>query len=103
VLKQPLEPVALLKGVDAVVSAGGTMLREAAYLGVPAYSVFRSRIGAVDRHLASLDRLTILRSVADFPRMQLEPRRSLAPLRHDSRAIDEVLRKIVARAETMGL
>ena len=41
--------VSLLAAVDAVMSSGGTMLREAAYLGIPAYSIFRSEIGAVDR------------------------------------------------------
>ena len=34
---------------DLVISGGGTMNREAAALGVPVYSMFRGRIGAVDR------------------------------------------------------
>ena len=46
--------VPLLKAVDLVICSGGTMLREAAYLGVPAYSIFKSRIGGVDRYLASI-------------------------------------------------
>lgn len=36
---------------DFVVSGGGTMNREAAALGVPVYSIFRGKIGAVDRYL----------------------------------------------------
>ena len=36
------------------------MLREAAYLGVPAYSILRSAIGSVDRYLESIGRLRIL-------------------------------------------
>jgi len=50
---------------DLVVSGGGTMNREAAALGVPVYSIFRGRIGAVDRYLAQQGRLTLLESAED--------------------------------------
>jgi uncharacterized protein len=97
VLDRPIPFVSLLKGVDAVVSAGGTMLREAAYLGVPAYSIFRSRIGAVDRHLESAGRLCMLRSPADFSRIELRARGSLRPLRGESHVADDVSSVIVDR------
>jgi predicted glycosyltransferase len=102
VLERPIPFVSLLKGVDAVVSAGGTMLREAAYLGVPAYSIFRSRIGAVDRHLESVGRLSLLGSAADFPRIELSARGSLRPLRAESRVADDVSRVIIERALASG-
>ena len=38
---------------DLVISGGGTMNREAAALGVPVYSIFRGKIGAVDRYLSA--------------------------------------------------
>jgi uncharacterized protein len=63
--------VPLLKSVDAVVGSGGTMAREAAYLGIPAFSIFRGTIGGVDRHLASLGRLQLLSSPAEFERLDL--------------------------------
>jgi predicted glycosyltransferase len=97
VLAGPIPFVSLLKGVDAVVSAGGTMLREAAYLGVPAYSIFRSRVGAVDRHLASLGRLCMLSSASDFPRIDLSARGSLRPLRGESHVADDVTRVMIER------
>jgi|SRR5271157_1931533 len=50
---------------DFVVSGGGTMNREAAALGVPVYSIFRGRIGAVDKYLAETGRLILLESVKD--------------------------------------
>ena len=50
---------------DLVISAGGTMNREAASLGVPVYSVFCGRIGAVDQYLANRGRLVLLKSVED--------------------------------------
>jgi predicted glycosyltransferase len=62
VLDRPIPFVALLKAVDVVVCSGGTMLREAAYLGVPAYSIFKSRIGGVDRYLASIGRVQLIQS-----------------------------------------
>jgi uncharacterized protein len=50
---------------DLVISGGGTMNREAAALGVPVYSIFRGRIGAVDRYLADTGRLVLVESVDD--------------------------------------
>ena len=55
----------LLYHADVVISAGGTMNREAAVLGTPAYSVFEGPIGAVDRALAEQGRLHVLRRPAD--------------------------------------
>lgn len=57
---------------DLVVSAGGTMNREAAALGVPAYTTFAGRLGAVDEMLVSEGRLEILRS-ADAVRVRKRP------------------------------
>jgi uncharacterized protein len=52
---------------DLVVSAGGTMNREAVALGVPAYTTFAGRAGAVDEMLVRDGRLEVLRSPADLP------------------------------------
>ncbi len=51
---------------DLVISGGGTMNREAAALGVPVYSIFRGKIGAIDRYLANTRRLTLIESVDDI-------------------------------------
>lgn len=51
---------------DLVISGGGTMNREATALGVPVYSIFRGKIGAVDRYLANCGRLVLLESVKDI-------------------------------------
>jgi len=47
---------------DLVVSAGGTMNREAVALGVPAYTTFAGELGAVDRMLVGEGRLRVLAS-----------------------------------------
>jgi predicted glycosyltransferase len=46
---------------DFVVSGGGTMNREAAALGVPVYSIFRGKAGAVDLMLEKQGRLSMIR------------------------------------------
>ena len=51
---------------DFVVSGGGTMNRESAALGVPAYSIFRGKIGAVDRFLAENGRLVLIETPEDL-------------------------------------
>ena len=78
---------------DFVISGGGTMNREAAALGVPVYSVFRGRIGAVDQHLASQGRLVLLKSVEDVQTKIVIARRN-RPQRPVVRA-DAILRRIV--------
>ena len=60
-----LDGLDLIWASDLVISGGGTMNREAAALGVPVYSIFRGRIGAVDQHLAAEGRLVLLESVED--------------------------------------
>jgi predicted glycosyltransferase len=56
---------------DLVISGGGTMNREAAAMGVPVYSIFRGKIGAVDRYLADQGRMVLLESVEDV-RIKIE-------------------------------
>ena len=66
----------LLWHSDLVVSGGGTMNREAAALGIPVYSLFRGKIGAVDRQLQREGRLTLIESMEDVDRrIVLEPRK----------------------------
>ena len=61
---------------DLVVSGGGTMNREAAALGVPVYSIFRGKIGAVDRYLAQKGRLILIETIDDV-RGKIRPIRRL--------------------------
>ena len=47
----------LIALADVVVSAGGTMNREAAALGVPVYTTYGGRLGGVDEELIRQARL----------------------------------------------
>jgi predicted glycosyltransferase len=51
---------------DLVVSAGGTMIREAAVLGTPVWSIFEGRVGAVDEQLEREGRVRLLRDPAEL-------------------------------------
>lgn len=82
VLRQMMHGPSLIDAADLVVCGGGTMLREAAALGVPAVSVFPGTLGAVDRWLASEQRITLVREDADadgvrFERRAVDARRPL--------------------------
>jgi predicted glycosyltransferase len=98
VLGSPVPFVALLKGVDAVVCGGGTMLREAAYLGIPSYSIFQSKIGAVDRWLEQIGRARLLRGPQDLARIQLGPRPPLQRLDSNPHLLDELVETVLAGA-----
>ncbi|HEX8120006.1 MAG TPA: DUF354 domain-containing protein [Solirubrobacteraceae bacterium] len=55
----------LVAFADALVSAGGSMNREAAALGTPVWTMFEGRMGGVDEQLVADGRLKVLRDPAD--------------------------------------
>jgi uncharacterized protein len=61
-----IDAQSLVALADVVVSAGGTMNREAVALGVPVYTIFVGRLGAVDEALVRDGRLRSLRSAQDL-------------------------------------
>jgi len=63
--KESLDGVSLVKSADLVVSAGGTMNREAAVVGTPAYTVFAGEMGAVDRMLIEAGRIVEVKAPDD--------------------------------------
>jgi uncharacterized protein len=74
---------------DLVVSAGGTMNREAAALGVPVYTTFRGRLGGVDEALIRESRLRLL---TDPDELELVKRdRDAGRLRRDPRLLLDLL------------
>jgi predicted glycosyltransferase len=86
---------------DLVISGGGTMNREAAALGVPVYSIFRGRIGAVDQYLAASRRLVLLESVEDVrTKIALEPRKAAMAGSFETRpALESIVSGIISIAE----
>lgn len=93
----------LLFRADAFVGAGGTMTREAALLGVPAFSLFAGRLPAVDIELEALgllrrlERPEQLRGLVPRERGSIEP--ALDRLRSRGAAIRQ---KFVEAIEVVG-
>ena len=59
--RDPLDGPSLLAAADLSISGGGTMNREAALLGTPAYSIFTGPTGALDEELIRTGRLVAIR------------------------------------------
>jgi uncharacterized protein len=64
--ERAIDAQSLIAYADLVVSAGGTMNREAVALGTPVYTIFSGRMGAVDRELIDRGRLRTLSAAADL-------------------------------------
>ena len=68
----------LVAYADLVISAGGTMNREAVALGTPVYTTFEGRLGAVDERLLGEGRL---RRLTDASEVRIERRERHGELR----------------------
>ena len=96
VLRQGLPFLELLAAVDAVVSGGGTMTREAAYLGLPAVSTFRGELGEVDAYLESAGRLTMIRDRAEAEALDVVGLERRDPLRLNPHACTDIVDLVTA-------
>jgi len=98
----PVDGLNLIWFSDLVISGGGTMNREAAALEVPVYSIFRGKIGAVDRYLAAEGRLMLLESVEDVKtKVQLKRREKPLQMRLSRpEAMDKIVGAILQIAES---
>jgi predicted glycosyltransferase len=74
-----IDAQSLIAFADVVVSAGGTMNREAVALGTPVYTIFSGDMGAVDERLISEGLLCALH---DPDQIELTKREGPAGLRH---------------------
>jgi uncharacterized protein len=87
--EEAVDAQSLIALSDLVVSAGGTMNREAAALGVPVYTTFRGRLGGVDEALIRESRLRLL---TDPDELELVKRdRDASRLRRDPRLLLDLL------------
>jgi len=91
--RQALDGANLIAAADLVVSAGGTMNREAAALGVPAASIYAGKWAAIDEELAREGRLQKLNSPGDFQSLPLKKKTGREP-RANPHTRDEVAKLI---------
>lgn len=64
----------LIHQADLVISGGGTMSREAAAMGVPAYSIFTGARPHIDEWLEEQGKVLMLRSPEETDRIEIRKR-----------------------------
>lgn len=95
--ERAVDGINLIWHSDLVISGGGTMNREAAALGVPVYSIFRGKIGAVDRYLSEKRRLVLIETTREvrekicLVRRQIPPK----PVLNGNRPLNVVVNHII--------
>jgi predicted glycosyltransferase len=92
----PLKPVDganLIAASDLVISAGGTINREAAALGVPVASIYAGTWAAVDEELVREGRLKRIATSTDLGMLAVEKKQASNP-RRASAVIDEIVNLI---------
>jgi len=77
--REALDGANLIAAADLVVSAGGTMNREAAALGVPAASIYGGRWAAIDEELVKEGRLQRISSSDEFDSLPTTKKPGLNP------------------------
>ncbi|MEA2218922.1 MAG: uncharacterized protein QOJ35_1548 [Solirubrobacteraceae bacterium] len=96
--ERAIDAQSLIAFADLVVSAGGTMNREAVALGTPVWTTFQGRLGAVDERLIAEGRLRVLERADD---VVLEKRpagaRSQERVRRDPARLVALLARPAAR------
>ena len=72
------------------------MNREAAALGVPVYSIFRGKTGAIDRFLSAQGRLMLIESAEEVDRKIHLTRRKRKPLAevNEAQALPVILNRL---------
>jgi uncharacterized protein len=86
-----LDAQSLIAFADLVISAGGTMNREAVALGVPVYTTFAGRPGAVDERLIAEGRLRRLAGVDELDLGKRDHAIARERVRRDPQALLELL------------
>jgi predicted glycosyltransferase len=81
----------LIAYADLVISAGGTMNREAVALGTPVYTTFEGRLGALDERLIAEGRLRKLHDPAALDLHKRAPAASQPRVRRDPRVLVDLL------------
>ena len=87
-----IDAQSLIAFADVVVSAGGTMNREAVALGTPVWTTFEGRLGAVDERLIAEGRLRRLERAGDLV-LAKRPGAAAERVRRDPAVLADLLLK----------
>jgi predicted glycosyltransferase len=86
-----IDAQSLIAHADLVISAGGTMNREAVALGTPVHTTFEGRLGAVDERLIAERRLRKLTDPAELNFAKRPPSEESSRTRRDPGLLVELL------------
>ena len=86
-----IDAQSLIAQADLVISAGGTMNREAVALGTPVYTTFSGRMGAVDERLIAERRMGRLEQAGELSFRSRRGSREPPRVRRDPRLLLELL------------
>jgi predicted glycosyltransferase len=91
--REALDGANLIAAADLVISAGGTMNREAAALGVPAATIYAGQWAAIDEELVREGRLRRITSPAELELLPLMKKQETNPRRalHIREAVVELI------------
>ncbi|HXC45886.1 MAG TPA: DUF354 domain-containing protein [Solirubrobacteraceae bacterium] len=89
--ERAIDAQSLIAFADLVISAGGTMNREAVALGTPVYTTFEGRLGAVDERLIGEGRLRKLKAAEQLDLAKRDHVDVANRLRRDPRRLVELL------------
>ncbi len=92
--QQAIDAQSLIAHADLVISAGGTMNREAVALGTPVYTTFEGRAGAVDERLIAEQRMRRLEDPAQLDLSKRPPAERAASgprIKRDPRILVDLL------------
>lgn len=92
--RKALDGANLIAASDLVISAGGTMNREAAALGVPAASIYAGKWAAIDEELVREDRLLRINSREDVASLKIAKKEPARP-RKATHVREEIVRLIL--------
>ena len=89
--ERAIDAQSLIAYADLMVSAGGTMNREAVALGTPVWTTFEGRLGAVDERLIAEGRMKKLTDAAEVELVKREGGATVERVRRDPRVFFELL------------
>ena len=92
-----IDAQSLIAHADLVISAGGTMNREAVALGTPVYTTFEGRLGAVDERLLAAGRLRKLADPAATRSTKKGAGENPTRVRRDPRTLVDLLLSALTR------
>lgn len=94
----PLDGANLIFYSDLVISGGGTMVRESAILGTPAYSIFTGLPASVDLYLSRQGKIIFIKTTSDVYKIQIKKKEMNSYKKPDTKVrdffIDIILHKL---------